>query len=115
MSKSKRNRQGVVYSTNDAYEYRYGKPQEDKLLPPNEQDLRVQLDKKSRRGKAVTLITGFVGPDADLSELGKQLKSACGVGGSAKNGEIIVQGDQRDKVMDWLMDKGYSKTKRSGG
>ena len=114
MSK-KNKRQGVVYSTNDAYEYRYGKPQEDALLPPPEQKLRVQLDKKARRGKAVTLVTGFVGPEADMKELGKKLKSTCGGGGSAKDGEIMVQGDHRDKVLAWLLDNGYSQTKRSGG
>lgn len=114
MSK-KNKRRGVVYSTDPAYEYRYGKPQEDELLPPQQQKLRVQLDKKARRGKAVTLVTGFVGPQDDLTDLGKQLKTACGGGGSAKDGEIMVQGDHRDKVVAWLLEKGYSQTKQSGG
>ena len=111
----KSKRTGVVYSTDPAYEYRYGKPKEAELLPPQQQKLRVQLDKKARRGKAVTLVTGFEGPEDDLKELGKQLKTACGGGGSAKDGEIMVQGDHRDKVLTWLLDKGYSQTKRSGG
>ena len=115
MSKSRRKREGVVYSTSDSYEYRYGKPQEPALLPPQQQRLRVQLDKKSRRGKAVTLVTGFEGPEADLKDLGKRLKAACGGGGSTKDGEIMVQGDHRDKVVAWLLDKGYRQTKKSGG
>ena len=114
MSK-KKGRRGVVYSTDPAYEYRYGKAQEAELLPPQQQRLRVQLDKKARRGKAVTLITGFEGPEDDLKDLGKQLKTACGGGGSAKDGEIMVQGDHREKVVAWLLDKGYGQTKRSGG
>ena len=113
--KSKSNRSGVVYSTNADYIYRYGHAPQEELLPPQQQKLRVQLDKKARRGKAVTLVTGFVGPDDDLSALGKKLKSACGVGGSAKDGKIIIQGDQRTKVMDWLAKNGYSQTKQSGG
>jgi len=115
MSKSRRNRDGVVYSTNDAYEYRFGKPQEAELLPPPQQKLRVTLDKKGRKGKGVTLVTGFAGPNGDLSALGKKLKAACGVGGSAKDNEILVQGDQRQKVIDWLLKHGYSQTKQSGG
>ena len=111
----KNKRSGVVYSTDPAYEYRYGKPKEDELLPPQQQKLRVQLDRKARRGKAVTLVTGFVGPEDELKALGKQLKTACGGGGSAKDGEIMVQGDHREKVVAWLVDGGYSQTKRSGG
>ena len=114
MSK-KKDRRGVVYSTDPAYEYRYGKPKAPELLPPQQQRLRVQLDKKARRGKAVTLVTGFEGPEDDLKALGKQLKSACGGGGSAKDGEIMVQGDHREKVVAWLLDNGYGGTKRSGG
>lgn len=108
-------REGVVYSTNPDFQYSYEQPEEVDTLPPQQQKLRVLLDKKQRAGKAVTLITGFVGKEADLAELGRLLKNRCGVGGSAKDGEILVQGDQRDKVVQWLLDKGYSQTKRSGG
>lgn len=105
-------RDGVVYSTNDDFSYSESKEQED-TLPPAAQNLRVQLDKKARGGKQVTLITGFVGAEQDLKELGKLLKTQCGVGGSAKDGEIIVQGDYRQRVLDLLIDKGY-RAKKSG-
>ncbi len=115
MSKSKSKRSGVVYSTDPEYIYRFGHPNPPELLPNDAQPLRVQLDKKARRGKAVTLITGFEGPDDDLSTLGKHLKNLCGVGGSAKDGEILLQGDHRDKVMAYLAKEGYDKAKRAGG
>lgn len=111
---AKKNKKNVVYSTNPNYSYEFEEEHEEDTLPPSEQDLRVQLDTKSRNGKAVTLITGFVGTADDLKDLGKTLKSKCGVGGAAKDGEIIVQGDHRDKVMTILLDLGY-KAKKSGG
>lgn len=109
-----KNRDGVVYSTESDFDYDYDDGYEAETLAPNEQILKVQLDKKARGGKQVTLITGFVGTEDDLKNLGKMLKSKCGVGGSAKDGEILIQGDVRQKVMDILNKDGY-KIKRVGG
>ena len=81
-------------------------------MPPNQQKLKVRLDTKHRAGKAVTLIEGFIGKEEDLQELSKKLKNFCGTGGSAKDGEIIIQGDQREKVMQWLIRNGYKNVKR---
>ena len=110
--KNKKNRIGVVSSTNPDYDYDFQEEQEQELLPANQQKLRVVIDRKKRKGKEVTLVTGFVGPEDDLKELGKYLKTKCGVGGSAKDGEILVQGDQRDQVVQLLKEKGYSGTKK---
>lgn len=106
-------RDGVVYSTEDSYDYSYEEAYEEETLPPHEQSLYVQLDKKARGGKQVTLITGFAGTEIDLKDLGKTLKSKCGVGGSAKDGEILVQGDHRDKIVKILDEMGYG-VKRKG-
>jgi translation initiation factor 1 len=115
MAKKKfKNRSGVVYSTNPNYQYTELQQQQKQTLIPSEQHLKVQLDKKSRGGKKVTLITGFMGTEDDLRALGKLLKSQCGVGGSAKNSEILIQGDFVDRVIKILLEKGYS-VKRSGG
>ncbi len=111
--KHKSDNSGVVYSTNPNYVFDYGEEEIVTLEPPK-QNLRIMLDKKQRAGKKVTLVTGFKGSDYDLAVLGKDLKSACGVGGSVKDGEIILQGDFREKVLDILIAKGYSKTKISG-
>jgi len=112
MSKQQsKNRLNVVYSTNPDFQYLYDRPEEQETLPQSRQNLRVTLDKKNRSGKSVTLVTGFVGTQDDLSELAKELKSKCGVGGSAKDGEILVQGDFRDKVLQLLIQKGYKAKK----
>jgi translation initiation factor 1 len=113
--KSKKNRSGIVYSTNPDYEYEYDNDDQMESLDPAEQKLRVMIDRKKRKGKEVTLVTGWVGNDDDLKDLGKFLKSKCGVGGSVKDGEIIIQGSQKDKIVKLLLEKGYSQTKASGG
>ena len=111
--KHKSDNNGTVYSTNPNFVFDYGE-EEVVTLEPAKQNLRIMLDKKQRGGKKVTLITGFQGSDFDLAVLGKELKSACGVGGSVKDGEILLQGDFREKVLVLLLQKGYSKTKISG-
>ena len=111
--KHKSDKNGTVYSTNPDFAFDYGE-EEAVTIEPSKQNLRVMLDKKQRAGKKVTLITGFQGSDFDLAVLGKELKSACGVGGSVKDGEILLQGDFREKVLALLQEKGYKKTKISG-
>ena len=102
-----KSRLGMVYSTNPDYKYDVREEPKAELLPPARQQLRVWLDRKQRAGKVVTLIRGFVGPDADLQELARLLKTKCGVGGAAKAGEIIIQGDHRDRVVEILAKNGY--------
>jgi translation initiation factor 1 len=104
-------RDGIVYSTSNDFEFSYQQNQEQATLPPQQQNLRVQLDKSMRAGKQVTLVVGFVGTSEDLEKLGKLLKTKCGVGGSVKDGEVIIQGDHRDKLVQILSKEGY-KAKR---
>jgi translation initiation factor 1 len=107
-------RDGVVYSTDSNFGFSYQQNEEQTTLPPQQQNLKVMLDKSMRAGKQVTLVTGFVGTTADLEILGKMLKTKCGVGGSVKDGEVIIQGDVRDKLLQVLQKEGY-KAKRVGG
>ncbi len=102
---------GLVYSTNPDFKIEEDVQDADTLAAAK-QLLRIKLETKHRAGKAVTLITGFAGKTADAEELGKKLKTFCGTGGSVKDGEIIVQGDNRDKVLQWLQKNGYSAAKR---
>ena len=111
MSK-KRNSSGLVYSTDPNFKQRDEIPDEINTLPPSGQNLRIRLDAKQRAGKTVTLIQGFEGKATDLEELGKKLKSFCGTGGSVKENEIIIQGDNRDKALSWLQKQGYLKAKK---
>jgi len=105
---------GIMYSTDSSFVFEDHTSTEGEPLANNQQNLRVSLDKKNRGGKAVTLVTGFVGADKDLEILGKLLKSKCGVGGAVKEGEIMIQGDFRDKIVILLQNEGY-KVKKSGG
>ena len=106
-------RLGMVYSTNPDFEYDTGEEPEAETLPPARQNLRVWLDRKQRAGKVVTLVRGFVGRDDDLQELARLLKTRCGVGGAAKEGEILSQGDHRDRVVEILTKSGY-RCKKAG-
>ena len=108
--KNKPDTRGFVYSTDPDFKFEEEGTSGQTLLPA-QQKLKVRLDTKHRAGKAVTLIEGFIGKEEDLEELGKKLKSFCGTGGSAKDREIIIQGDQREKVMRWLGKNGYKNVR----
>ena len=109
--KNKPDSRGFVFSTDPDFKFER-EPNSTETLLPAQQKLKVRLDTKHRAGKAVTLVEGFIGKEEDLEDLGKKLKSFCGTGGSAKDGEIIIQGDQREKVIQWLSKNGYIKVKR---
>lgn len=110
MSK-KKNNSGIVYSTDPDFSSGEQSREEATVLPA-EQKLRVLLETKHRAGKMMTVVTGFVGTDPDLQELGKKLKVACGTGGSVKDGEILIQGDHRARIAEWLLKNGYSSVKK---
>ncbi len=114
MEKNKKNRVNVVYSTNPDFSFDHDEDETEETLDPNKQLLYVSIDRKQRGGKEVTLVEGFVGVGEDLKDLGKFLKSKCGVGGTVKDGDIIVQGKFKDKVAELLEGKGY-KVKKKGG
>ena len=113
-SQKNKDRVNIVYSTNPDFAYQYSPDEEAETLPKQQQNLKVFLDKKQRAGKMVTLVTGFVGKEIDLGALGKLLKTKCGVGGTVKDGEILIQGDFRDKILQLLLTEGY-KAKKAGG
>lgn len=112
MSKKKNISGGLVYSTDPAFKIGQDGYQEKETLPAAKQKLRIRLDTKQRAGKAVTLIEDFIGTSDDLEALGKKIKTFCGTGGSVKNGEIIIQGNQRDKVLQWLQKNGFTSVKK---
>jgi translation initiation factor 1 len=112
---NRKSREGIVYSTATSFEYSYNsEDQNPQSLKPAQQNLKVLIDKKQRAGKKVTLISGFVGPEEELKELGKKLKSKCGVGGTVKDGEIMIQGDFRDRILEILLLEGF-RAKKAGG
>jgi translation initiation factor 1 len=114
MANKNKNQGGLVYSTNPDFQKPESKSEDSVTLPPQQQQLRVMIDKKQRAGKKVTLVTGFTGNQNDLEALGKTIKSKCGVGGTVKDGEIMIQGDFRDKIVQLLIGMGY-KAKAAGG
>lgn len=103
---------GLVYSTDPNFKIEEETEDEQQTLLPAEQKIKIRLDKKHRGGKIVTLIENFIGTNADKEDIGKKLKTSCGTGGSVKEGEILVQGDNRDKVLQWLLKNGYKQSKK---
>ncbi len=113
MSKKINSLSGLVYSTDPNFKIEEDENLEEQTILPAEQKIKIRLDKKHRGGKMVTLIENFMGKNADKEELGKKLKTVCGTGGSVKDGEILVQGDNRDKVLHWLLKNGYKNSKKN--
>jgi len=111
---AKKKKINVVYSTNQNFNYDFEDNSENETLAVNQQNLKVFVDRKNRKGKSVTIVSGFIGTDEDLKTLGKQIKSKCGVGGSVKDNEVIIQGELKDKIYKLLIDIGY-QVKMSGG
>ena len=109
-----KDRLNVVFSTNPDFQYETEEEDVCETLPKQQQKLRVSVDRKGRGGKSVTLVTGFIGTEEDLKELGRKLKASCGVGGSVKDGEILVQGEFQQRIADMLLKDGYAQTKMSG-
>lgn len=107
-------KRNIVYSTNPNYDYD-DEHEDEVTLDPVDQNLKVMIDRKQRKGKSVTVVTGFVGSESDLKDLGKTLKSKCGVGGSAKDGEILIQGEFKEKIYNMLIEMDFTKTKKVGG
>lgn len=103
---------GIIYSTDPGFKLMKDGAPATETLPPDRQQLRIRLDTKQRAGKAVTLVTGFAGKEDDFESLGKKMKTFCGTGGSVKDGQIIIQGDQRDKVLQWLIKNDYKHSKK---
>ena len=114
MAQDWKERLGIVYSTNPEFNYGHSEEETQETLPPKQQNLKVMLDRKQRKGKVVTLVEGFIGTKEDLTSLAKHLKTKCGVGGTAKDGQIIIQGDFSQKIIDLLIADGY-KVKKAGG
>jgi translation initiation factor 1 len=112
MSKKKHSANGIIYSTDPSFNQVNEEAEHEATLPPSAQPLKIRLDTKHRSGKAVTLIENFTGTEDDLEKLGKQLKTFCGTGGSVKDRQIIIQGDQREKVFQWLKKNGYNKASK---
>ena len=112
MSKKINSLSGLVYSTDPNFKIEEEIEDEQQTLLPAEQKIKIRLDKKHRGGKMVTLIENFIGKNADKEDIGKKLKTSCGTGGSVKDGEILVQGDNRDKVLQWLLKNGFKQSKK---
>jgi translation initiation factor 1 len=110
--KNKPDVHGFVYSTNPNFSFQPDAENEQQTLEPHQQKLKIKLETKHRAGKAATIVENFIGINNDLEELGKKLKNFCGTGGSVKDGEIIIQGDQRDKVLQWLLKNNYKQSRK---